>query len=687
MRIDDWNHILMEWFFAEGTKGRVYLRVDHAELALINDQRRLRLDDPDEDLVRAVRNEVRGESSLSWLRRRGEEWRAHRDPDEAPPWLAALAVSVLVVAQETERGSTRFYAPFAKALDLASDFTQGYYEESLYGWWVHLGEWLSDVNEGRRGQPSWRHIPRTGPRCVIGHPYTQVLLRHEDFQDIDNFLRSLGHFGPSDLEVTDPAMAGADLLDRLRRWAAQRNVSGRLWDILHGNRAESSDSLQYMLLDRLLDEVDTTRARSFEREARLVVTLDDWEDRRLRYSVIVPTSVGVGDSQTLEFDGQIVGPLWEGEPYLTQIPVDAFALNNGLSIVTGNDVTLVYTPRDVVALALRDWSIWCSADDVEAGETVYLLVAARATTRLHRLLEGFDIASIDGVPEGWKLYGPNTVTSVAELNVLGLPTRRASQSVPRLVGGLEVARSSYLVGAPPAVIVPSDYIGMPVRLDGDTFEVAVGDAPTLDLTDLNLGSGKHQIDLGPYRLTFELHTFDELPVVAETVGRTAFGTITLVDGDDSNPVFIGAARRPRVTYDPAVLTPLGERMVALGPPGREAECTAQMGAWAVDAGLPQLVFEPALSSSYPGGRRPVHPIRWMAVQEHPGFPWSVTQVQRTTDLEQERVEEGIPASSLAFDIVSKIGIAPIVLRDMRPDESVTGSQEWADYFRSLEGEP
>ena len=75
-----------------------------------------------------------------------------------------LAVAVLVVARETERGSLRFYPPFSEALGLTTVLTQVDYEESLYMWWGDLAKWLTDANEGKRGLPSWRRIPRTGPR-------------------------------------------------------------------------------------------------------------------------------------------------------------------------------------------------------------------------------------------------------------------------------------------------------------------------------------------------------------------------------------------------------------------------------------------------------------------------------------------------------------------------------------------
>jgi hypothetical protein len=680
VQLDEWNAVLADCFLARRPRERVYLRVDDAELDRLNLSRRLRIDGVAGDLVKAVRSEVQGDPSLRWLRRKGDEWRSRADPDEVPPWLGALALSVLVVAQETERGSLAFYPPFSKALGLTTVLMQEDYEESLYKWWFDLATWLDEVNAGKRGLPSWRHIPQTGPRCVVGHPYTQVLLRREDFRDLDAFLLSLGHLGPGDLEVTNTASASADLMERLRRWATQRTVSGRLWELLHGRHRDASDSLQYMLLDRLLDEVDVTGARVLRRGASLVVTLDDWIERRLRFAVIAPASANLREPLTVEFDGQTVGPLEEGEPHVTPIPVDTSALDKGVSVITSSDIALVYRPSDVVVLAARDWSLWCSVEDAEVGETVYLLVADRAAASIRHLLESFRPASIQGVPSGWTLYGPGVLSLASGLDSANVPMRKSWQAVPRLVGGLEVARHSFLIGGPPAVFVPADSVDITVNLDGRPLDAAIREGSIIDLPQLRLDRGPHQVDVGPYRLTFELHAFERLPEVAVRIGRTTLGAIIPVDGAKGQPVFAGGARLPESNHDPIVISPLGARLVALGSPGQAVECPAMMGSWAEAAGLPQLVFEPIQYSSYRAGR-PFLPLLWVGVLEETTNTWSVTQVQRTS-LPAQR---GVAAGPLALEVVTAIGPEPVILRGGRPDDSVAVAEEWAGYARSVIG--
>jgi hypothetical protein len=678
--LGEWNETLMAWFFSRRPHERAYLRVDDAELERINDERALGLHDAAKDLISAVQDEVHGVSSLRWLRRQGDEWRSRADPDEVPPWLGLITVSVLVVARESERGSLAFYRPLSNMLGLSSMLTQDDYEESFYKWWVDLARWLAESNAGKRGLPSWRRIPHTGPRCVVGHPYTQVLLRRDDLRDVDAFLLSLGHLGPGDLEITDAATAGADLLERLRRWATQRKVSGRLWELLHGSHRDAGDSLQYMLLDRLLDEVDIGGARVLKREASLVVTLDDWIERRLQFAAIAPASAELWESRTIDVDGQMVGPLEDGEPHITPIPVDSGALDDGVSVTAMNDIALVYRPSDIVVLAARDWSLWCSVEDAEVGETVYLLVADRATSGVRHLLESFRPASIQGVPTGWTLYGPGALTLPRGQPIVGLPMRKSWQAVPRLVGGLEVARSTFLVGGPPGVFVPADSAEMTLRVDGESLGAAVGEGSIMDLRELELGSGHHRVDVGPYRLTFELRAFGRLPDVAQSVGRTTLGVIVPIDRAEGQPVFAGAARLPDSDYDPVVISPLGARLIVLGLPGQAVECSTMMGPWATAAGLPQLVFEPTQNCSYPDGR-PLSPLLWVATVEGTTGSWSVTQVQRAA----LPAQAGAAVAPGALEVVTAIGFEAVILRDGLPEDSVVVAEEWAGYARSVIG--
>jgi hypothetical protein len=319
-------------------------------------------------------------------------------------------------------------------------------------------------------------------------------------------------------------------------------------------------------------------------------------------------------------------------------------------------------------------------NSAELGETVYLLVADRATATVRNLLESFrPSSSIDGVPSGWTLYGPGALTLLSGQSIEGLPMRKNWQAVPRLVGGLEVARRTFLVGGPPAVFVPADSAMAPC-LDGESLAAAIGDGSVFELRQLNLGSGRHWVDVGPYRLTFEMRAFGRLPHVALTVGRTMLGSIIRIHCADGQPVFVGGARLPETDYDPIVISPLGARLVVLGLPGQAVECLAMMCPWAEAAGLPQLLFEPTQHCSYRAGR-PFSPIRWVAAQDAVTRTWSVTQVQRSSP----PCQAGTAVDPLARDVVTAIGFDPVILRDGRQDDSAAIAEEWVEYARSVIG--
>ena len=70
--------------------------------------------------------------------------------------------------------------------------------------------------------------------------------------------------------------------------------------------------------------------------------------------------------------------------------------------------------------------------------------------------------------------------------------RKTSQALPRLVGGLEVARRTFLVGGPPGVFVPADSADMTLRVDEKSLGAAIGEGLIMDLRNLELGTGHHR---------------------------------------------------------------------------------------------------------------------------------------------------------------------------------------------------
>lgn len=678
MQLAEWNEALLTWFFNRHERERVYFRADDADLRRLSDGLQLGLEDPAADLIVAVRDEVRRNPRLSYLHHSGEAWLKRCDPNEAPPWLGLLAVSVLVVARQVEGGSLSFYRQFSEAL--GTPISQSDYEETVYAWWGSLSKWLIDVNDGTRGLPSWKRLPGFGsPRSVIGHPYTQVLLRREDFRAVDAFLASLGRLKPGDIEVTNQDAAGTDLIHRFRQWATQRRVTPHLWAILHGDQQGAQDSLRYILLDRLLDEVDERGARILEREASLVLTLDAWRDLRLRFSVLV-RSLETWVTDTLKIDGETIGPLSPGVPLLTTVTVDTAALESGRTIPTPEDVDVVYRPRDVIALAIRDWDVWCAVEDVEVGERVYLLVASGALERVRGALENLPPArSITDVPEGWALYGPGTLSTMAVEDEASLPFRRRWQSVPQLVGGLEVARRCFLVGGPPAVFVPTDGADKSVRLDGGIVDIAPSEDRLVALDPSTLSPGTHHVDVGPYRLAFDMVDFQGSPMVPDAFGRTPMGEMFPL-ANAEGVIFCGAIRTPPIDGPPSILVPASRRIVALGESGVAHECSVNSAPWARSIGIPKIAFEPLQRTSYEDGTRPFNPVCWVATQEPSTGDWVLVHVEQSTyPVELKGLSE------LAINTITSLGPEPRILGHDASANADSVREAWLEYAGQVLG--
>jgi hypothetical protein len=672
MQQEEWNEALLEWYFHGRPRERVYLRADDYEREKLNLELHLGLTSPADDLLDAVKAEAHGDASFSWLRKRSDEWHQRTDSRETPPFLAPLAASVLIVSRETDRGSLAFYEPFSRVLGLRQQLDGDEYCSSFFLWWVYLDQWLTEVNSGNRGFPSWRRIPEKGPRSKIGHPYSQVLLRREDLRDVDLFLASLGRLAPGDFVITDATAAAADLLDRLTRWAQRRKVSARLWEILFGESRKNVDSLQSMLLDRLLDKVEEPSVRPHERVAPLVVTLDDWTDRQLRFSALITSPFDFEPGQIV-INGEQIGPLQVNEPYVVPIPVDSTSLADGLSLHTGDEVMIEFRPADVIILVAREWSLWCSVDDADAGEMAYVLASEGALSRFTFATAWTDASGIDDVPNGWRLFGPLELPRHNEVAGAGLPLRGEAQAVPRLVGGLEVARHAYLVGGPPGLWLPQDGASVSLKVDGQRRSVE-GDASLVLLKSFDLGPGSHQVDVGPYRLSFTLLTVEQLPLANGDLLRTAVGDVVPAGHANGAMTFMGAIQIPSVSYDPLITCPLGTRVVVFGDPGVASECVPTMAPWAIAEGLTQALFEPMRPSSYSTGRHPFRPICWVAVHDDETCVWTVTQVE---ELSAEPQTLTI-SPDLARSLVMTIGESPSFrLCDHRSEDEILS--KWITY--------
>lgn len=669
----DWNDVLRDWFFPTGSKGqRVYFRSDDAELTRLAESRSFDIAEPGDNLISAVRSDVRG--NTGYLSHRGVSWQRAASPDVSPPWLAVLAVSVLVAERETDHGSLRFYEPFSEALGYLPGrrMSQEEYEETCFRWWVDLARWLTDTCHGERGQPTWRLIPASGPRCVIGHPYTQILLRQEDRRDIDAFLASMAEVEPGELTVVANGEAARTLVEEFRRWAQGRRLSAHLVRVLEGGDAPVRDSLAYVLLDRLLDSVEPIRARPSDRRCNVLVMVDDWSTRRLQFAMTYPESSLNWEDRVVHLDGAPIGPAEPGAPVPLPMEVTASRLEEPWNIVSDEGVVLEFSAQDVVCLAVRSWDAWCSVVSAEPGEEVYLLGrSARLSRGDLYMTRPQPATSISGVPPGWTLLGPSELADLPDDDSVPAALRRRWTAVPRLAGGFEVGRHAYLHGGPPGLIVPASLAGKLCTLDGEplieaTIESRIHPPPELD-------EGPHSLELGPYRLAFDVLRPRALPQVTSSAQRTVLGRLRAVRQESAEPAFSGAYWFPWPP-DESVVWTLPGKAVVFGRVGQIARIVPTMSPWALAAGLTLHVFEPVRRSSYSGGARPFSAVTWVGVWSMEG--WTLTRI--SSHPEEPSTLDG-PVDPLWVQLVTDIGPTPQFAMPRRPHVSLTDERVVADW--------
>jgi hypothetical protein len=658
MNFAQWNEVLGNTFLNEGPNRPVYFSATEAELQQMNDGLHLGLADPVEDLRAAVRPY----SFLSFdnMHRRWELSKSKA----LPPWLPFLAVTTLIVDEQTERGSTRFYDPLSAFLGYSRRISQHEYESTFRVWWPALKRWLEheDRHAGQRGFATWGAIPEVGPRSVIGHPYTQVLLRRDERRQIDDFLAEFDHLDSEPPTARDRHAVADQLVDALRRWARDRRaVSGRLRRILEGNDANETLSLGYVLLDRLFEELSgQQRGENSARVVRLVPGYDDYE-RILRLVAIAPNWVRSTKPVVVPHaDDALREP---GDAVSVDVSVTSELLREGIEFGSDPVTRLVGCQRYV--MAAREWALWCTVEGALPDEELHMLLEAADARR-------FGLRAITGVqelPTGWAMCGP------MKLHELPAPLAEsaaasARQLVPRLRGGLRLQNQIYLQGGEPRL-----------ELAGFDGEVTVDGAPHLaegdgvSLSALDLEAGEHRIAIGGFDLPF--HTVQSLqPVdIRPILGRDDAGVVvqigegTLITGarqfPDTRPVF----HRGLVPHVPV--------FVKLGVPGEIGVVEGPlMAGWAQSAGLRHHAVEVHAKSAHPYGDRLVKRPQWIGWRSSNGT-WVVAEIPWGS---VDR-DEDAPFNPRAWrDMCQQIGSDPEVhTTGAPPDTEADVLERWRTY--------
>ena len=613
MRIEQWNEVLGDWFLSESEGQPVYLSATDAELLLLNEKRGLGLGDPAVDLADAV-----SRAGLHYGSRKNREWESSGQSDY-PPWLPFLAASVLVVDRETERGTTSFYPPFSKFLGLRARLSQDEYTATVRRWWVALAGWLKEAESGQRGFPTWGDVSPTGHRSVIGHPYTQVLLRREDRKNLDLFLGQFDVEGFELPEVEDRDAAARHVVEALRRWARnRRSLTGRLRRIIEGGDEGVTQSLGYLLMAQMFNprfQASDGSSRAIE-----VVPVFDEFVKELFFGLIAPGWVSEAHPLELEgCDGPVTQPDWE---YRYDLEVTDTHLREGSQPPLGEEVSVSFEGSDTHVL-VEGVGSWRGARRVEEGARVYLLTAPDASSRL--TLEGEPFGRVRGLPEGWSIRGPVRFTAALARSSGAVSTAKEGRLIPTTRGGLALDRTgNFLLGGEPIVELPGieDLVGVDTEFDTE-FRDTKFHAPVngeLDLSTLGLPAGDHRVVAGPYRILFSSIAVEQPPSDEIRMGKNPAGQVVSAS-ETTGAVLAGARVHPPTGINPAPkrLSPVTSRLVLFGAPGEVAEIEPTRAQWAEFLQLPRNATEAKVRSTYPYFDRVVKKPEWLAWEDDEGW--------------------------------------------------------------------
>ncbi len=656
MNFSEWNELLGESFLRGHPNQPVYFAVTPTELSRLNENLELGLDDPLTDLRDAIR--LYSFLSFDTMHSRWERSKA----TELPPWLPFLAASTIVVDQQTEEGSLRFYEPLAEFLGFKKRITQQDYESTFHRWWASLARWLTDEKllDGACGFATWTSIPTTGPRCIIGHPYTQVLLRPEERRQIDDFLSEFERAGDESAVARDRDAVAAHLVQALRRSARNGGViSARLRRILENGSKVELELLGFLLLGRLFnDEPRGERTDRTQSAIRLVPAYDEYQ-RSLQILALAPTWVNasnpvaiVGADQKLEQPDDVVS---------VDLTVTDKILSEG--VVLGTDPEVRLAGRQHFLMAARQWDLWCTVDTAQPDEDIVLLIKTDQACR-HQLQA---VKNVQGLPPEWVICGPLPARQLPQSLSDGVAVS-GRQLLPQLVGGLKLQSRLYLKGGEP-VLELADYQG-PISIDGREVET---DGTTIALRKLDLPPGGHQIRVGGFDLDFATdHSVSALEPKPE-LGRNAIGQVVPIDSDER--LFTGVLEhQTAVRSNHRGLIPHTGPFFKLGDPGELAEIgRPTMAAWAQDAGLVRLVTEVYARSTHPFGKRVISQPRWIVWQEKDC--WVIHE------LRAPEADPNAPVDPLAWrDLCDRIGNSPRVWPDSDAD---VVTRRWREYCSRL----
>jgi hypothetical protein len=436
------------------------------------------------DLLSACRHgwEMTAQTGIRGLAQGMQRFRKANRPRATPPWLAALALSVMA-ASEMNRDSRRvtqdYYGRLLELVDLPSARAHpplvGF--ELLESLWSEFADWLAAEQTGSRGL---LHLPENLTQRHVGIPISQTMFRRRDRVLLGRFL--LRH--QANIE------AGWDILRLLRIWGARHELTQHARDVIAddavGRLVRSALRAAYASWDGSLE--DDSGRRSWPALLRLAAS-----PRRIglyvsceHYSVGGVFEGPYGSVELPAFPRELEVPLaWLDDLAATRLLLVSGDGDEAVALPSGE--TLLFEARNEGLMHVHS----------AGNEPVWLLtrepVFHSPEYDDHRYTAGL-------VPESW------TLLAAVEPNRLPATLRegeRNDRADVALVGGLRLGEDVYLEGFPPQLASGDLPQPLEVIVNGRPF-ASLGSFGRVSLE--SLGVGAHVVDVGLTQFSIELAT-------------------------------------------------------------------------------------------------------------------------------------------------------------------------------------
>jgi len=509
---EEWNRALAQFFYNPVSTGRpAYLQLDSDTLRDIGPYAGVRPAQAEVSFVEAVRSQLRTEQRdpfVQFLRGR-RSWRRQleQDPTTPPPFLGLLGACVLAASRmcsDPSRGvrSSNYYVRLNELLGLDIRQLPG----RVTRLWTDLNEWL-ERNEGRLGLPTARTHPWFRH---VGYPLSQCLLRNADRQKLSDFFHWEGLSPGEDV-------SSEELVPRLKLWATRTTCTFSE----HGRTIlrSSEDRLVHQAAEIVAAELKLWDGGSIDtegrRNARIELRIEVRRGGRLLKCELYPHAPeGFPEGLYQAEAARVYLRFLPGVKWFEPLPDELLGQALASGLVLRHDQYIVqFRTAPVIPLGEHiELGGWVSCGRVNMGEKYILLCHSEHKVQVEEYLArhaepGWEQApDSQGLPCGWICFRNVRITALAEelAEELDCLVPRLQVGI-RLVSGLKVEHDVWLKGGEPeALVTTRESRQVKVYIDSQEFKSLPEGTGVLQLAELNLAPGEHEIVAGTQRRNFHL---------------------------------------------------------------------------------------------------------------------------------------------------------------------------------------